>query len=165
MNSPNALDLLVEAKMASHRTEGGVFVEKDKLIHVLTFLKDPPHSFERLIDLTGVDVLEPIATTFVHYLLHNPTTLERVRVVVTAVRDATLDSICSLWEGANWYERELFDLFGVRFYNHPDLQRILMPDDWQGHPLRKDYPLTEEPVSFKHDVRPKVPSQIIPNVP
>jgi len=69
-----------------------------------------------------------------------------------------------LWEGADWYERELYDLFGLYFDGHPDLKRILMPDDWKGHPLRRDYALTEEPVEFKHGVKPKVPSEVIPYV-
>jgi NADH-quinone oxidoreductase subunit C len=60
--------------------------------------------------------------------------------------DPAIDSVTGVWRGANWYEREVFDLFGVRFNNHPDLRRIMMPDDWEGHPLRKDYPVTGQRV-------------------
>lgn len=133
-------------------------VSKDKLLSVLSFLKND--GYATLMDLTAVDYLDPKRTK-VLYWLHNPATLERVRVTLFAAREEAIPSVTSLWEGANWFERELFDLFGVLFENHSDLTRILMPDDWQGHPLRKDYALTEEVVEFKHGVTPKIPSQII----
>lgn len=140
-------------------------VGKENLKPLLTLLKQVPDpGFEVLMDLTGVDYLEPTKHTKVVYWLHNPENYQRLRVVVFAARDEVLPTVTDLWAGANWYERELYDLFGVRFEGHPDLTRILMPDDWTGHPLRRDYALTEEPVEFKHGVKPKVPSEIIPNV-
>lgn len=137
-------------------------VSKDQLIETLTTCKN--QGYEVLMDLTGVDYLTPEPYTRVVYLLHNPTTYARKQIDVIAKRDEKLPSVTPLWEGADWYERELFDFFGIIFTNHPDLQRILMPDDWIGHPLRRDYPLTEEPVAFKHNVQPKIPSEIIPYV-
>lgn len=137
-------------------------VDPNHLKEILSFLKQVPDpGYEVLMDLTGVDYLHPHKQTQVIYWLHHPTNLERIRITVFVPREASLPSVIDLWEGANWYERELFDLFGIHFDNHPDLTRLLMPDDWDGHPLRRDYPLTEEPVEFKHHVKPKVPSQII----
>lgn len=134
----------------------------DRLKEVLAFLKQTPEpGFEVLVDLTGVDYLQPVKRTKVVYLLQQPLTLARLRLVIFAERGQRIPSIVDLWPGANWYERELFDLFGVEFDGHPDLKRILMPDDWAGYPLRRDYALTEEPVQFKHGLKPKVPSQII----
>ncbi len=137
-------------------------IRKEDLLAALALLKSHPEpGYEVLMDLTGVDYLQPTKRTKVVYWLHNPTTFQRLRIFLYAARDESLPSVTHLWEGANWYERELFDLFGVKFEGHPDLKRILMPDDWIGHPLRRDYALTEEPVEFKHDVKPKVPSEII----
>lgn len=127
---------------------------------ILSFLKQTGQ-FEVLMDLTGVDYLHPVKQTKVVYWLHNPSNLERLRIAIFAARDEEVPTVLDLWEGAEWYERELYDLFGVRFAGHFNIKRILMPDNWQGHPLRKDYALGEEPVEFKHGVKPKVPSEII----
>lgn len=140
----------------------GEFTLETRQEHLIDLLSEFKQvGYEVLMDLTGVDYLEPIKRTKVVYWLHNPTNLERVRITVFALRDQKIPSVTPLWEGADWYERELFDFYGVTFEGHPDLKRILMPDDWKGHPLRRDYPLTEEVVEFKHGVKPKVPSEII----
>lgn len=137
-------------------------IHKESLVEVLSFLKQTPAlGYEVLMDLTGVDYLEPMKGTKLVYWLHQPTGLQRMRICLFAKRDEKIPSVTPLWEGADWYERELFDMFGVHFEGHSDLKRILMPDDWKGHPMCKDYPLTEEPVEFKHGVKPKVPSDII----
>lgn len=171
MNTREAVDRLKSelsgSIVADHEFLGQITLEvtKDNLRPVLSFFKNSLRpGYAVLMDLTGVDFIHPTKRTKVVYWLHNPANFERVRIVVYAARDEKLPSVMDLWEGADWYERELYDLFGVDFEGHPDIQRILMPDDWQGHPLRKDYALTEEPVQFKHGVKPKIPSEIIPKV-
>ena len=93
-------------------------------------------------DLTAVDWF-PASPRFqlsYHILSHGYKERIRLRVMVEEAEPA-VESITSVWPSANYYEREVFDLFGVRFEGHPNLRRIMMPDDWQGHPLRKDYPV------------------------
>jgi NADH-quinone oxidoreductase subunit C len=93
-------------------------------------------------DMTAVDWYPstPRFQLSYHILSHAYKELLRLAVRVDEA-DLTVDSITPVWAGANYYEREVFDLFGIRFEGHPNLRRILMPDDWQGHPLRKDYPV------------------------
>jgi NADH-quinone oxidoreductase subunit C len=137
-------------------------VEATELKNVLAFLKNHDEcQFDMLVDLTAVDYLFPVKKTRILYFLHNLSRLDRICITVSMERKGTLPTVTDLWRGANWYERELFDMFGIQFESHPDLKRILMPDNWQGNPMLRDYGLTEEPVQFKHDVKPKVPSQTI----
>lgn len=113
--------------------------------------------FIRLASVTGVDWY-PMEPRFeVVYHLHSMprpgiTEDERLRLKVKVGGDKPeLESVCSVWPCADWHEREIFDLFGIGFLNHPNLTRILMPDDWQGHPLRKDYPVHGYKYSYKSE--------------
>ena len=98
-----------------------------------------------LSDATCVDRY-PLEPRFeVNYQLVSIPTRKRVRLKVRlAGNDPVVDSLVPVWPGANWLEREIFDLFGIRFTDHPDLRRILLPEDWEGAPLRKDYPVQGE---------------------
>lgn len=133
-------------------------VSKDELVTQLTELRK---QYLVLMDLTAVDYETYLR---ILYFLHDPISMERRLVFVNIGYEEKIPSVTKLWEGAEWYERELYDMFGVHFEGHPDLRRILMPDDWVGHPMLKDFPLMEVPVQFKHDVKPKLPSEIIPHV-
>jgi NADH-quinone oxidoreductase subunit C len=95
-----------------------------------------------LEDVTAVDWYPSEPRFQITYHILSMSLKERVRLVVRlASDDAAIDSITSVWPSANFYEREVFDLFGVHFGGHPNLRRIMMPEDWKGHPLRKDYPV------------------------
>ena len=115
------------------------------LIDLMKYLKsDPACSFNVLIDLTSVDYLnkKPAAERFeVVYLLWSTSTMQRLRVKVAVAEGGAVPSLVSIWKGANWPEREVFDLMGVEFSGHPNMDRILMPENFRGHPLRKDFPL------------------------
>jgi NADH-quinone oxidoreductase subunit C len=150
------------ATVKEFRDEVTILVPAARVLDVLRLLRDAPGGTPMLTDLTAVD-RSPAEPRFeVVYQLTGFEPPVRVRVKAALGSAAPVIASASvLWAGANWLEREVFDMFGIQFEGHPNLVRILMPDDWEGYPLRKDFPLTEEPVEF-HGHTPKVPSRIIP---
>src|ERR1051326_3766940 len=124
------------------RNELTLEIPPAKIVSVCGFLKYD-QKFVRLSSVTAVDRYPAEPRFEVVYHLHSIERNERIRLKCR-IRglDPVIESVTSVWRGANWYEREVFDLFGIRFMNHPNLRRIMMPDDWEGHPLRKDYPVT-----------------------
>jgi len=170
--TPAALAALLAAlpdavqEQVEFRGEATLVISPDRVLEVLAFLRDRAASRPAVLtDLTAVDRL-PLEPRFeVVYLLtwYDPPARLRVKTRLPGA-DPQAESVTGLWPAANWLEREVYDLFGIRFRGHPDLTRILLPDDWEGHPLRKDYPLVEEPVEFVGRV-PPVPSRAIPWVP
>jgi NADH-quinone oxidoreductase subunit C len=123
------------------RGQVSVIVTSNKIKEILKYLKDQ-QGFNHLQDLCGVDYSTEKPRFEVVYNLYSIWRRLHIRVRAKVNEETPeLDSVTDLWEGANWHERECFDMFGIRFIGHPDLRRILMPEDWNGYPLRKDYPL------------------------
>jgi NADH-quinone oxidoreductase subunit C len=120
-----------------------VHIDPSRVVEVCLFLRDDPDArFNYLSDLTCVHYpLRKEAPLEMVYNLYSISRNERVRLKASIGEEAEIESVTSVWPSANWMEREVYDLFGVKFSNHPDLRRILLPPDWEGHPLRKDYPL------------------------
>jgi NADH-quinone oxidoreductase subunit C len=124
------------------RGETTVTVKKEEIVSVCSFLKSE-FRYNMLTDVTAVDYLGKKADRFMMvYHLYSIPNKDRIRIKApVAEGDCSIASLTGLWNSANFLEREVFDLMGVIFSGHPDLRRILMTDDWEGHPLRKDYPL------------------------
>jgi NADH-quinone oxidoreductase subunit C len=123
------------------RGEVTVTVKKEDIVAICGFLKTAL-AYNLLTDVTAVDYLGREPRYMAVYNLYSIPNKDRLRIKAPVTEgDCTIDSLTSLWNSANWLEREVFDLFGIVFTGHPDLRRILMTDDWVGHPLRKDYPL------------------------
>ncbi|MHB8526244.1 MAG: NADH-quinone oxidoreductase subunit C [Candidatus Acidiferrales bacterium] len=130
-------------EVISFRGETTVVLPRNRLVSAAEFLKsDPDLDFAFLSDISAVDRF-PIEPRFeVNYHLTSLSHRERLRIKVKVTgKDATIPTVTSVWPTANWHEREIWDLMGVCFEGHPNLTRILMPDDWEGHPHRKDYPV------------------------
>jgi NADH-quinone oxidoreductase subunit C len=120
-----------------------VVVSRERIIAVCRFLKDDPAlHYDMLMDLAGVDYLGREPRFEVVYHLYSIPHSRRLRLKVRVPEsDPVVPSVTSVWNTVNWHEREAFDMLGIRFAAHPDLRRIYMPDDYPGHPLRKDFPI------------------------
>jgi len=131
------------AEVIEFRGETTAVVPAGQLIRVAEYLvSEPSLRFTFLEDLTAVDrfPLEPRFELNYQLLSIEKALKLRLRVKLPGA-DPAVESVTGIWPAANWLERECFDLFGIRFQGHPDLRRILMPDEWEGYPLRKDYPV------------------------
>jgi NADH-quinone oxidoreductase subunit C len=121
-----------------------VSVKKENILGISGYLHDEPGLFFDLLrDICGVDYLGKKKPRFeVVYHLYSIKYRHMIRIKARVPEeDPVIDSVMPVWIGANWHERECYDMFGIVFKGHPDLRRILLPEDWEGHPLRKDYPL------------------------
>jgi len=132
---------IVEA--TTFREESTLGLRTEDLLEVCRYLRDDPElSFHFLTDLCGVDRYPAEPRFEVVYHLCSLKTKERLRLkVFLPEASPALPSVFSVWKAADWLEREAYDMFGIAFTGHPDLRRILLTPDWEGHPLRKDYPL------------------------
>jgi len=143
------------------RGEKTITVKKQNIVALCTLLRDNAETnFNYLSDMTCVDRLEFMGEDEprfeVLYNIYSMRTFQRLRVKAQVDEDdAVIDTVEGVWPCANWLEREIYDMFGLSFNNHSDQRRILMPDDWVGHPLRKDFPLGGEEVEFTYNVRDK----------
>jgi len=143
------------AVVDEHEAYGELTVEiaPERLLDVCRMLSGPPSSFRLLSDVTCADFPDAPGRFRLAYQLYSLESGARARLRVWAgSENPAVDSVTSIWPTANWHEREVYDLMGVRFRGHPDLARIMMPDDWEGHPLRRDYPLGGEEVTFSDAV-------------
>ena len=143
------------------RDEKTIIVKKDNIAAICRLLRDDAETnYNYLSDITCIDRLDLMSDDEdrfeVLYNLYSMGTFGRLRLKARVSEDdPTIDTVEGVWPNANWMEREVYDMFGLTFNNHSDLRRILMPDDWVGHPLRRDFPLGGEEVEFSYNVRDK----------
>jgi NADH-quinone oxidoreductase subunit C len=136
-------------KAAEFRGQMQVVLPADQIVAAASRLRDA-HAFEVMPDITAVDYWPQTSPRF-HVVYQFNSISENIRVTVRVPLDGnqlTLPTMTGVFPNANWLERELWDMFGIHIEGHPDLRRILMPYDWEGHPLRKDFPLGYEEVQF-----------------
>ncbi len=140
---------ILETKEALGETT--VIADPARIVDLCGYLKNE-EKFNRLSGVTAVD-WHPAEPRFeVVYHLHSIERNQRLRIKCRlSGSNPEIDSVYSVWRSADWYEREVFDMFGIGFHNHPNLVRILMPVDWEGHPLRKDYPVHGYKYSYPHE--------------
>jgi NADH-quinone oxidoreductase subunit C len=135
-----------------------ISITRDALLNVCRYLRDDSGlQFNLLVDLTAVHYPSREKKFEAIYILYSVANNDRIRLKVSLDDGESIPSVSSLWSTANWLEREAFDMFGIRFEGHPDMRRILLPEDWVGYPLRKEYPIEYEDNAWvaKHlNIRP-----------
>ena len=126
---------------ASDTTQPCLLIPNNSIIEIARELHQNPSTyFDMLSCITGIDNGAESNTMEVIYNLYSiPFNASLMLKVILPRENPEVESLCSVWKSANWLEREVYDMFGIKFKNHPDLRRILMPNDWEGYPLRKDY--------------------------
>lgn len=130
---------ILETKEAFGETT--LIADPASIVDLCRYLKND-EKYIRLSGATAVDWYPAEPRFEVVYHLHSIEKNKRIRIKCRlSGKDPEIDSVTPVWYGANWYEREVYDMFGIKFRNHPNLVRILMPTDWEGYPLRKDYPV------------------------
>ena len=136
--------------LVTFRGETTILVERNSIVDILSFLRyEPGLNFDYLAAVQCCDWVGHAPRFEVSYQLLSRERHDRIRVKVGVPEtDLTVPSATAIWRAANWFEREIWDMFGLDFTGHPDLRRILMPDDWEGHPLRRDEPMGGEEVAF-----------------
>jgi NADH-quinone oxidoreductase subunit C len=152
MSDTNIIDKVkasfADAVIETHNFRGDqtVTVKKESLMEIIKFLRDDPDLvFNFLMDITAVDYLERKSVRFeVVYHLYSLQFNYRVRIKApVGEEDCKIDTVAPLYKTANWYEREIWDMYGIKFNDHPNLTRILLYEGFKGHPLRKDYPINK----------------------
>ena len=132
---------ILDLKTPDPQTGSDQFIEAaaDRIHAVLKFLKEDPNlCFDNIVCISGVDLKDRFEVVY-HFHSYKHLHKAAIKTSLTDRDRPEVESVSDLWKGADWLEREIYDMFGIRFKNHPDLKRILCPDDWEGHPLRKDY--------------------------
>ncbi len=147
-----------DAILGSHifRNELTLVVKRDRIVDIARFLKENKElDFNFLSDLCGVDRVETNDVFEVVYHLYSLRKNHRVRLKAPVPSDEPcLSTVTGVWKTADWHEREAYDMLGIKFEGHPDLRKILTPDDFEGHPLRKDYPLDgRQPTTLRNTYR------------
>jgi NADH-quinone oxidoreductase subunit C len=137
-------------KSQEFRGDLTVTVKKDDIVRVCAFMKNEPDlAFDMVIDVCGVDMYRPEARFEVVYNLYSLKNKKYIRLKVHVEEgNPVVDSVTSIWPGANWHERETYDMFGITFTGHPDLRRLFLPEEFEYYPLRKDFPLMGIPDSL-----------------
>jgi len=150
---PDAIEEVYE-----FRGDTWLYIRKERLLEVCRLLRDDPDlGYLYISDITAIDWLlywekgEKPKRFEVVYNLYSPVHFQRIFLKVRVDDGEPVPSVTGVWEGASYPEREVYDMFGIPFEGHPSLKRILMPDDWVGHPLRKDFPLGGEEIPFAQD--------------